>query len=133
MPSYFTLPELCVTGQQIDNIPDWGQVESLRLLTVQLLNPIRELVKRVVHVNSAFRCPAVNTAIGGAKDSQHMCLGPWAAADLTVGSIADNKQLFDMIIKSGLTFDQVWLEKGGLWVHASLSSVKNRQQSGSLP
>lgn len=48
---------------------------------VELLESIRKMVGRPVRLNSVYRSPAYNAAIGGAKHSQHK---EFRAADLTV-------------------------------------------------
>jgi hypothetical protein len=126
---YFTLPELCATSCDIDNVPDWEHVENLRKLVTEVLIPVRELAKRAIHVKSAYRCPAVNKEVGGVENSQHL---RGQAADISVGSIEDNKLLFDQIIKSGLTLDQLILERGGVWIHISIAP-RPRQQILRLP
>lgn len=125
MKDYFTLPELCVTGEPLDNVPDWDAVDNLRYLTTNLLNPIRELHNRVLTVNSGYRSQAVNKAIGGAETSQHRV---GSACDFTAGSIEDNKILFELIKKSGFVWDQLIFERGGVWIHVSLVKNGNRNQ-----
>ena len=55
----------------ISNIPPTQELESLRY-TALMLDRVRALLCCPVLVSSGYRCPAVNTAIGGAKNSQHM-------------------------------------------------------------
>jgi zinc D-Ala-D-Ala carboxypeptidase len=47
---------------------------------VDLLENLRNVVQKPIHVTSGYRSPSHNQAVGGAKDSQH-CLGN--AADIT--------------------------------------------------
>lgn len=49
------------------------------------------------------------------------------AADITVGSTTKNKELFDLIIKLDLPFDQLIDEKKFSWVHVSYSSKPRKQ------
>lgn len=123
--TYFTLPELCHTDTGLVNIPEFKHVASLQHLVYNLLDPIRKLWKRPIHVNSGFRTPEVNKAIGGAKNSQHMA---GEACDIAVGDKEQNKQLFNLIIASGLDFDQCIDEKDYTWIHISLKQNGNRKQ-----
>ncbi len=49
------------------------------------------------------------------------------AADITGGSKAENKKLFDLVRSLKLPFDQLIWEKGGVWVHVS-RGPRNRRQ-----
>ena len=124
-PKYFKLEELLVTDTGLPNVPSWSVINNLLTLTEQCLDPIRIAFKRPIHVNSGFRTLDVNKSIGGAKNSQH-CLG--IAADITAGDKKINKELFDLILSSGLSFDQCIDEKNYQWIHISYSSIHNRQQ-----
>jgi hypothetical protein len=122
---YFTLEELCATKTGITNIPSWQAVENLKALVNNVLDPIREDWGKPIIVTSGFRCKAVNDKVGGVATSQHT---KGQAADLDIGTTEQNKELFDFICKSGITFDQLLLENNGAWVHLSYNINKNRQQ-----
>jgi Ulp1 family protease len=78
-----------------------------------------------IHVNSGYRSPAVNKAVGGVRNSQHS-LGE--AADITVQSRQGNKKLFE-IIRDNLNFDQLINERDFSWIHVSYKSEEeNRKQ-----
>ena len=82
-----------------------------------------------ITVNSGYRCPKLNDAVGGAKNSQHM---RGEAADITAGSKMENKRLFELIWDN-LPFDQLIDESNYSWVHVSyVSTSKNRKQILSL-
>lgn len=126
--SYFTINELTASStakaRGIDNTPDATARRNLQSLTDRVLNPIRELCGRPITVNSGYRCPALNKAVGGATSSQHMT---GEAADITTGTKAGNKELFDRIAASGIPFDQLIDEKGFSWIHISYSPRNRRQ------
>lgn len=126
IPQFFTLKELLHTDQPVANIPTFEACWNLAELCHHVLDPLRAFHwKTPLAVNSGYRSKAVNDLIKGAKNSQHLSGN---AADITAGTPADNKQLFDIIIKSGIKFDQLIDEKDYRWVHISYKERDNRQQ-----
>lgn len=121
---YFSFSEMIVTDTNLGNIPNWNQIENIKRLINDLLDPIREKWGKPIKVNSCFRSDAVNLAVNGARNSQHKT---GEAADITTGNPTDNKRLFEMIASSGLTYNQLIDEKNYQWIHISLSN-RNRQQ-----
>ena len=124
IPKYFKLQELLVTDSGLINSPSWEAIINLNELCEHVLDPLRIAFKRPIHINSGFRTPDINKAIGGAKNSQH-CLA--MAADITAGDKEMNKLLFDVILSSGIGFDQCIDEKDYRWIHISYNK-KGRQQ-----
>lgn len=118
----FTLKELCVTKTGIHNEPNAIQIEALRELALNVLQPARDALG-LIRVTSGFRNPKVNAAIGGSRSSQHM---KGEAADL---QCEDNAALFNFI--KTLEFDQLIWEFGDKeqpdWVHVSFAK-KNRKE-----
>ena len=126
---YFTINELSLssTAQKylIDNTPDKPSIANMTLLVDHILDPIREAWGKPIKINSGYRSKALNSKVGGSKTSDHM-LG--RAADITAGSTAQNKKLFDLILTLGLQYDQLIDEKGYKWIHISYRPVGNRNQ-----
>jgi len=122
---YFTIQELIVTSQKLNNTPSETSKQNLIKLVDNLLDPIREAWGSSIKVNSGYRSLAVNTAVGGSKTSQHMT---GQAADISVGSKTENKKLFEFIKSFGLPFDQLIDEYGYQWIHISFADGKNRNQ-----
>lgn len=125
---YFTIKELCKSStaiqRKIDNTPNSEIVNNLEKLVEFILDPLREKYGKPIKVNSGYRCPALNKAVGGSKTSHHMT---GLAADITVGSPIKNKILFDLIISMDLPYDQVIDEKNFRWVHVSYSDKPRKQ------
>lgn len=70
--NYFTFNELTRTEQPIFNIPqDMAVVKNLCHLC-DMLNTIRLDYGEAVVVSSGYRCPAVNEAVGGVPNSNHL-------------------------------------------------------------
>lgn len=116
--------------RHIDNSPSEAVVNNLRNLCEKVLEPLRLWYGKPITIGSGYRCPALNTAVGGVKNSQHMT---GEAADLQVvlnvsktnptAYNAELRRLFDYI-KSNLPFDQLILERSTsnsktYWIHVS--------------
>ena len=131
-PKYFTLPELCTSERAKDlhlvNVPDFDDVPKLLYLCENVLDPLREAWGKPLKVTSSFRTPALNAAIGGAKNSQHMCTGMEAAVDIDPGDIEQVRALA-AVAKRVCMWDQMLTESigKGSWLHLSIRmDGKNR-------
>ena len=73
---HFTFSELLKSDtavkQQLWNGANREAEENLRSLVEQVLDPLREAYGKPIHVNSGYRCPQLNTLVGGSINSQHM-------------------------------------------------------------
>ena len=58
------------------------------------LQVLRDYLKKPIYINSAYRTPAYNKAIGGATSSQHLTA---SAADIRVQGMS-SKQVYDSIL-----------------------------------
>ncbi len=125
---YFTIEELCRsdTAQRLGlaNRPTAQAIEKMTALVDNVLDPLRQAWGGPITVSSGYRCAALNKAVGGVANSQHL-LGE--AADITVGSRTQNRKLFQLIRDLKLPFDQLIDEKGMQWVHVSYSPRHRRQ------
>lgn len=82
---HFTFSEFVqsdiATKKGIDNvIPNVHVKTNIRALVDRVLDPLREFLELPIIITSGYRSPAVNRAVGGSKNSQHMC---GQAADIT--------------------------------------------------
>lgn len=125
---YFTIKELCESStakeHKINNSPNSVIKRHLTLLVKFILDPLREKYGKPITVSSGYRCEELNELVGGAKNSQHK---KGLAADITTGSISENKKLFDLIIKLNLPFDQLINENNYKWIHVSYSAKPRKQ------
>jgi hypothetical protein len=108
-----------------------GQTEVVNLcaLVHQVLQPLRDAMGHQVKIGSGYRCPRLNAAVGGVKNSQHMT---GEAADLCIdGDMTKGRKWFTWI-QSHCDFDQLIWEhnsKGNYWVHVSYrADGRNRKQ-----
>ena len=128
---YFTVNELCksstATKKGIANVPSAEERANLEALIENVLDPLREAWGKPIIVNSGFRCERLNKAVGGAAGSQHKT-GEAADIEAVTRDPADNRRLFELVIKLGLPFDQMINEFGYDWVHISFSRIRRRGQ-----
>lgn len=111
---YFTLDELTHTDHRnIDNTPSPEMIETLRQTALQM-DRVRILLGKPIRVNSGYRSPALNTAVGGAPTSAHMS---GYAVDFVCPGFGTPLQICQKIITSDIKFDQLIQE--GTWVHIS--------------
>ncbi|KJZ18050.1 hypothetical protein TW80_15785 [Loktanella sp. S4079] len=127
----FTLCQSDTAAEQgIYNLPhDADVVENLTRLCRQVLQPAIDHFDLPLFVTSGYRCPTLNTEIGGLPDSQHL---RGEAADIMMGGIA-NDTLALWIIEN-TDFDELILEKFDPrcgeygWVHVSCVAAGNRKK-----
>lgn len=86
-----------------------GAEDSLKALAVNVLQPARNQLGLPIKINSAYRNPQRNAAIGGATNSQHMY---GQAVDISpIPATRDNyKKLWDIIVANG-NYDQIIWER----------------------
>mgnify|MGYP003627418441 CR=1 FL=1 len=114
----------------IENKPDKQQLENMITVAEEIFEPLRQWVGGPIKINSFFRSPDLNKAIGGSTKSQH-CKGQAIDIDDTFGK-ATNAQMYNFI-KENLDFDQIIWEFGDddnpNWVHVSyVSPQENRKR-----
>jgi len=115
--------------QGLDNTPGDVEIANLQLLAEKVLQPVRNNYGRGVKVNSGFRHPDVNAAVGGSRTSDH-CKGQ--AADIEIPGVP-NAELAEWI-QDNLEFRQLILEfytpgvPDSGWVHVSYVEGDNKKQ-----
>lgn len=130
MGKYFTINELTKSSTasrlHINNTPSQEVKDNLNKLIDNVLDPLRELYGKPIIVNSGYRCPKLNKAVGGARNSQHL-IGQASDIRTVANTKESNKQLFDIIKNSKLPFDQLINEYDFNWVHVSYGPRNRRQ------
>jgi zinc D-Ala-D-Ala carboxypeptidase len=133
----FTLRELTKSQtaerKGIPNEPSKEEIENLRALCKNVLQPVRDNYRVPITPSSGYRSPSLNTAIGSRCTSQHVT---GQAVDFEVPGV-NNKVLAHWIMDK-LVFDQLILEyyKEGEpesgWVHVSYVEpiIENRKGAG---
>lgn len=111
----------------IDNTPGEEHLENAKALFEKIVQPVREQFGPTT-INSGYRGPALNEAVGGSSKSQH-CKGQ--AVDIEVPGVP-NAEVAEWI-EENLDFDQLILEfyTPGIpdsgWVHVSYNGDANRK------
>lgn len=118
----FTLEELSRTSSGLPNSPSKPVIQNLQALVSNILQPLRDHLGKSIHINSGYRSPEVNKAIGGATNSQHTF---GEAADIVVEGFTP-QQLAQYIDSLNLPFDQLIQEP--TWVHVSFRASNNRHE-----
>jgi hypothetical protein len=128
----FSLQELIKSDtairKGINNNPNGGQIEKLKALCENVLQPIRDHFGRV-KVTSGFRSEELCVAVGSSIKSQH---AKAEAVDFECVGV-DNAEVADWIYKN-LETDQLILEfytpgePNSGWIHASWISEGRRAQ-----
>ena len=113
----------------IDNTPTKDHEKNMVELAENIFEPLRMYVGGPIKINSFYRSPELNKAIGGSSKSQH-CNGQAIDIDDTFGRVT-NAEMF-RFVKDHLDFDQmIWEfgdDKNPNWVHVSYVGKENRNR-----
>lgn len=108
------------TDKGIDNTPGKEEVDALRALCENILEPLRHRFG-AIYISSGYRCRRLNNAVGGVMNSQHM---RGEAADILLSTFADWRDAVRFV--KGLDFDQVLVEPlhdfRARWLHVSYTT-----------
>lgn len=117
------------TARCINNTPNEQQIANLKRICEEILEPLRAFAGQPIIIGSGYRSPALNKAVGGVKNSQHMT---GEAADIHLPDNATGRKWF-LWMMDNLKFDQLIMEKSTpsstrYWIHVSFSRNRCRQQ-----
>ena len=126
---YFSIEELCksdtATARGIDNTPNEEVKANLEALIENVLDPLREAYGRPIYINSGYRCPELNKAVGGVSNSEHLT---GCAADIDTNDKEENRKLFELAQELNLPFRQLIDEANLSWVHISYNANDIKRQ-----
>ena len=139
LSQHFTLGELCKTSAKTadGNIPSHVHIENLKRLCGWLEMLRDEWNRRYgegndpIIINSGYRSPQVNKAVGGVATSNHLT---GCAADIRVAGLEQLLRyaviLLDVSDESGEDFDELLLERRGavMWLHLAVRPSGNRRK-----
>ena len=114
----------------LDNTPTEDDTKNMELICEKIFEPLRAHVNGPIKINSFYRGPVLNKAIGGSKSSQHMTGQAMDIDDKY--SYMSNADMYKFI-KNNLDFDQIIWEFGDddnpNWIHVSyVSAEANRNR-----
>lgn len=121
LSTHFTLEEMTTSDTAvrlgIDNTPSAQVIDALYTTTAGL-ERVRTILGVPLIVSSGYRCPKLNTAVHGAKTSQHL---KGEAADFRAPEFGTPLQICRELLKytDFIGFDQLLFE--GTWCHISFS------------
>ena len=126
LSEHFTLEEFVrsdyAVRHGIDNTPSELVIANLTNHCEYTLEPLRDIVKKPIHILSGYRCYELNKAIGGSATSQHV---DGKASDIIVYGMGVD-ELFELASKY-VQYDQV-IQEFGRWVHTSTSNPARRMK-----
>lgn len=127
---YITYKEATYSPQakahNIPNVPNEHHLKAMRNLGVTFFDPLREYFNTPIYINSFFRSKELNTKVGGAIYSDHMCEREVAAIDIGMNGHKGptNNQIFHYILGNNRFYKLIaeFPAKGKIrWVHVSIS------------
>lgn len=134
--NYYLTPHFCLieftrsgeaTARGLDNTPGEKEIEALRALCENILEPMRHHFG-AIYITSGYRSRRVNNAVGGVGGSQHT---RGEAADILLSTFHDWREAVAFVKR--LDFDQLIIEPlhdpRPRWLHVSYTKRQpNRHQ-----
>lgn len=123
---FFSLAELIksstATKHHIDNTPPAEVIKNLQYGVDMVLDPLRRIYGKPIIITSGYRCPKLNTLVGGVSNSWHT---QGNAADIHVASLTEATKLFSNLQKIP-SVDTVLFEHSGSgqWLHVQWNVAK---------
>jgi hypothetical protein len=122
LSEHFSLEELTASETAaragIDNTPSADLMPNLKTLASGLEQVRAVLGGQAIHVNSGYRCPALNAQVGGASNSMHM---RGLAADILCPSFGTPLQVCQAIAAANIVVDEV-IHEFGKWCHVAFAA-----------
>ena len=143
LSEHFTLGEFCKSNShpEVYNIPSHVAIENLKRLC-PWLEELREKAGQPIIINSGYRSPQLNKAVGGASTSNHLT---GCAVDIKTYGIEQAMRyaviLMDYADDTHQDFDELLIEKrsakgrlqgknptGAIWLHFAVRPKDNRRK-----
>lgn len=110
----------------IKNIPNYGQLTA-GVALADKMQQLRDAIGKPFKINSAFRCPELNKAVGGAPDSWHQ---QFLACDFNIAGLEPHEAVL-AIKATKISVDKVFVERGCVHMQTNMNDAKNRNFFGS--
>ena len=137
LSSNFSLKEMTQSQtalrNNIENEPDEQQIENIKQLVVNVLQPLRDYYQLPLKITSGVRSPKLCKLIARSSQSHHCATNGSAAADFEIPG-HDNKEVASHI-KNNFDFDQLILEyyddldMNSGWIHCSFQIMEGRHEA----
>ena len=130
LSEHFSLDELIFSAtaraMRIVNCPGSSEIDNLRFLCREVLEPARKIIGEPIHVTSGYRCLALNRAVGGVAQSYHI---RGLAADLHIDS-ADHASRLAWALEAQPYCDLILVEhaQGASWLHVQARKLSPRHR-----
>ena len=133
LSEHFTLGEMTKSSShpEVYNIPSHEAIANLKRVC-PWLEELRERYNAPIRINSGYRSPQLNRAIGGAANSNHLT---GCAADIRVENMEQLLRyaviLLDISRDWHQEFDELLIEKnryGAIWLHFAVRPRDNRRK-----
>ena len=131
LSAHFMLGEFINQQKYADNIPTMQAVVNLTYGCHMLLEPARKVVGPII-INSGFRSPEVNKAVGGATLSNHLT---GCAVDIRCAGIEQALRyaaiLLDISDLNHEDYDELLIEQKAhvVWIHFAVKPSCNRRRT----
>ena len=129
----FTLGEFTKSGShpEVYNIPSHEAIENMKRLCIWL-EELRQRYNAPIRINSGYRSPQLNRAIGGVANSNHLT---GCAVDIRVENMEQLIRyaaiLLDISNETHQDFDELLIERnkhGAIWLHFAVRPSNNRRK-----
>ena len=133
LSEHFTLGEFTRSGShpEVYNIPSHEAIENMKRLCIWL-EELRQRYNAPIRINSGYRSPQLNRAIGGVANSNHLT---GCAVDIRVSGMEQLIRyaaiLLDYADETHQEFDELLIEKnryGAIWLHFAVRPSNNRRK-----
>ena len=108
----------------IDNTPSAEVLANLKALCENIMQPLRDWYGKPINITSGYRSPALNRAIKGAANSDHM---KGQAVDFTLPK-EDYPKVFEWL-RNNVNYTQIIDEFGFSWIHISYDAKNLKKQA----
>lgn len=130
LSEHFSMDELTFSAKAkamgIVNCPSSCEIDNLRFLCREVLEPARRVLGEPIHITSGYRCLALNSAVGGVSQSYHV---RGLAADIHIESDAHASRLADALNAQPYC-DLILVEhaQGASWLHVQARKLSPRHR-----
>ena len=129
LSDHFSWSEMCVDtrywGKRYPNVPGEKELENIRNLVTNVLEPIRGLIGKPMVITSGYRNQQNNFLIGGVRTSQHL---KGEAADFYVKEMSSMRVLRKILESDTIIpFDQLICYQVKNFIHVSYTTDRGNR------